>query len=116
MFLIYVGGLLVIFAYVATLSPNTLFGSAAAPLLLGGGQALLCPLLFFSQFSHFHRLEEKVGNKGSLTLLKSCGVELVSPIIITILIRLALILLVNLIVVVKICFYQQRALRPYKVK
>ena len=103
-----------IFAYVATLSPNTLFGRANPLLFLGGAQLILSRTLFFKPFLDFHTIQEKRGNKDSLTLLKACGIELVSPIIVSVLVRLAIILLINLIVVVKICYYQQRALRPYK--
>lgn len=116
LFLIYVGGLLVMFAYVATLSPNTLFGGAGPIFFLGGAQVLLPLALFFTPFVDFSLLTIPFQKKEDLTLLKACGIELVSPMIISVLIRLALILLINLIVVVKICYYQQRALRPYRSK
>ena len=116
LFLIYVGGLLVIFAYVATLSPNTLFGSARAVFFLGGAQLILPPILFFTSFLDFNTLRSSKSAIADLMFLKTCGVQLVSPITISILISLGLILLINLVVVVKICYYQQRALRPYKTK
>ena len=116
LFLIYVGGLLVIFAYVATLSPNTLFGGAAPLFFLGRAQVILPFALFFTPFLDFNILLGPSNSKESLNILKTCGIELVSPMMISVLIRLALILLINLVVVVKICFYQQRALRPYKTK
>lgn len=108
------GGLLVIFAYVATLSPNTLFGGASSLLFLAGAQFILPFSLYFTPFLDLKVLSLQVRNERNITLLKACGLELASPLMVSILIRLALILLVNLVVVVKICYYQQRALRPYK--
>ena len=116
LFLIYVGGLLVMFAYVATLSPNTLFGRRRALIFLGRAQILLPLILFFTPFLDFNTLIYTGQAQNNLRLLKACGIELVSPIIISVLISLALILLINLVVVVKICYYQQSALRPYKTK
>ena len=116
LFLIYVGGLLVIFAYVATLSPNTLFGGAARIIFFLGAQIVLPFSLYFSPFLDLKILNFQTHSEGAISRLKACGIELASPFMISILIRLALILLVNLVVVVKICYYQQRALRPYKIK
>ena len=116
LFLIYVGGLLVIFAYVATLSPNTLFGGAARLLFFLGVQLVLPVSLYLTPFLDLKLLGSESRQERAITLLKACGVQLASPMIVSILVRLALILLINLVVVVKICYYQQRALRPYKMK
>nr|YP_009509704.1 NADH dehydrogenase subunit 6 [Antarctoneptunea aurora]AXF46320.1 NADH dehydrogenase subunit 6 [Antarctoneptunea aurora] len=112
LFLIYVGGLLVMFAYVAALSPNVLFGK---------GTPMLCffllvlplatifyfyPLVDLSSIDYLHTFSE-------LKFLKMYGIEMVSPQMISILIGLAIILLINLIVVVKICYYQHASLRPF---
>ena len=113
LFLIYVGGLLVIFAYVAALSPNILFGRGS-PLIF-----FIFIFLFFLTF--FYR--NMFIDLSSLTFenqlrrskfLKIYGSELVSPQIISILIGLAVILLINLIVVVKICYYTHASLRPFE--
>lgn len=116
LFLIYVGGLLVIFAYVATLSPNTLFGGAGSLFFLIRAQVILPVGIYYSFFLDTRFLTNPSYNFREIGILKRHGIELVSPIIISVLISLALILLINLIVVVKICYYQQRALRPYKSK
>ncbi|YP_008963248.1 NADH dehydrogenase subunit 6 (mitochondrion) [Babylonia areolata] len=112
LFLIYVGGLLVMFAYVAALSPNVLFGSSS-PLIFFS--VLLLPLTVFfyvyplvdlSSITYLNFFNE-------LKFLKMHGIEMVSPHMISILIGLAVILLINLIVVVKICYYQHASLRPF---
>nr|YP_010400365.1 NADH dehydrogenase subunit 6 [Drupina grossularia]UQS76064.1 NADH dehydrogenase subunit 6 [Drupina grossularia] len=113
LFLIYVGGLLVMFAYVAALSPNVLFGSGA-PLLffvLSLFTFLLvlyaCTFIDISFLDYFNEM-----NKSKF--LKVYGTEMVSPQMTSILIGLAIILLINLIVVVKICYYTHASLRPFK--
>nr|YP_010713633.1 NADH dehydrogenase subunit 6 [Erronea onyx]WDA98765.1 NADH dehydrogenase subunit 6 [Erronea onyx] len=112
LFLIYVGGLLVMFAYVAALSPNILFGSGS-PLLFF--LVLLIPLavIFYlypiKDFSTITTLNDYSG----FMYLKSFGTELISPDSVSILIGLGTILLLNLIVVVKICYYQHASLRPF---
>nr|AKL90674.1 NADH dehydrogenase subunit 6 [Columbella adansoni] len=113
LFLIYVGGLLVMFAYVAALSPNVLFGSMS-PFFVS-----LFLVLFLMGSLYSYPLMDlsflgDLSNYMSLKFLKMYGVQMVSPQMISILIGLAVILLVNLIVVVKICFYQQASLRPFK--
>nr|AXA45411.1 NADH dehydrogenase subunit 6 [Otitoma sp. MNHN IM 2013-9848] len=113
LFLIYVGGLLVMFAYVAALSPNILFGKGT-PLLF-----FLGTFIFLTMMMYFYPMID-LSSKGDLNMysmsksLKMYGIEMVSPHMISILIGLAVILLINLIVVVKICYYQQAALRPYQ--
>nr|YP_010119557.1 NADH dehydrogenase subunit 6 [Ficus variegata Roding, 1798]QRB78540.1 NADH dehydrogenase subunit 6 [Ficus variegata Roding, 1798] len=113
LFLIYVGGLLVMFAYVAALSPNVLFGSGS-PLMLTIIMTILLTL-----YMYIHPMLD-ISYMGDLNLfnnsklLKIYGNEMVSPSNISILIGLAIILLINLIVVVKICYYQQTSLRPFK--
>uniref|UniRef100_A0AB39J1B8 NADH dehydrogenase subunit 6 n=1 Tax=Tutufa sp. TaxID=3160660 RepID=A0AB39J1B8_9CAEN len=113
LFLIYVGGLLVMFAYVAALSPNVLFGSGS-PLIFFGLMFILFsiamfmyPLIDFSSLSYSSSF-------SVYKFLKMYGTEMVSPQMISILIGLGLILLINLVVVVKICYYQHASLRPFK--
>nr|YP_009728708.1 NADH dehydrogenase subunit 6 [Fusinus longicaudus]QHR85492.1 NADH dehydrogenase subunit 6 [Fusinus longicaudus] len=112
LFLIYVGGLLVMFAYVAALSPNVLFGKGT-PLLFFSLLILplasifyYYPLIDLSSISYIYHFM-------NLKPLKMYGIEMVSPQMISILIGLAIILLINLIVVVKICYYQHASLRPF---
>nr|QTT61179.1 NADH dehydrogenase subunit 6 [Tritia ephamilla] len=112
LFLIYVGGLLVMFAYVAALSPNVLFGKGT-PMLFFMVTILplsvvfyFLPLIDMSSISYLSIFSE-------MKFLKIYGIEMVAPQMISILIGLALILLINLIVVVKICYYQQASLRPF---
>nr|AXA45359.1 NADH dehydrogenase subunit 6 [Toxicochlespira sp. MNHN IM 2013-9841] len=115
LFLIYVGGLLVMFAYVAALSPNVLF-SRGTPIMF----MLLISfvLMFFFNFYLFTDMSslENFNMYTSMKSMKTYGIEMVSPQMISILIGLAIILLVNLVVVVKICFYQQASLRPFEIK
>nr|YP_009509691.1 NADH dehydrogenase subunit 6 [Penion chathamensis]AXF46294.1 NADH dehydrogenase subunit 6 [Penion chathamensis]AXF46307.1 NADH dehydrogenase subunit 6 [Penion chathamensis] len=112
LFLIYVGGLLVMFAYVAALSPNVLFGSGTPMLVFSilvfplAAIFYFYPLIDLSSIGYFHIFSE-------LKFLKMYGVEMVSPQMISILIGLAIILLINLIVVVKVCYYQHASLRPF---
>ena len=112
LFLIYVGGLLVIFAYVAALSPNMLFSGINTIIFF------LCvsiPLVYI--FSSYAFLDLRVITTFNSWLeyksLKFYGAELVSPHHISILIALGVILLLNLIVVVKICYYRHAALRSF---
>nr|YP_010891520.1 NADH dehydrogenase subunit 6 [Alviniconcha adamantis]WJK73043.1 NADH dehydrogenase subunit 6 [Alviniconcha adamantis] len=112
LFLIYVGGLLVMFAYVAALSPNVLFGGASALIFF------LVMTIIFSYILHFYPFtdySETVSYKDfcSNKNLKSHGIELVSPSSISILIGLGMILLINLVAVVKISYYQHSSLRPF---
>nr|QFG38878.1 NADH dehydrogenase subunit 6 [Taron dubius] len=113
LFLIYVGGLLVMFAYVAALSPNILFGGGTPmmffiflviPLIM---VFYYYPLIDLPSTSYLHSFMDQKP-------LKMYGVEIVSPQMISILIGLAVILLLNLVVVVKICYYQQASLRPFQ--
>nr|YP_009509808.1 NADH dehydrogenase subunit 6 [Cominella adspersa]AXF46424.1 NADH dehydrogenase subunit 6 [Cominella adspersa] len=112
LFLIYVGGLLVMFAYVAALSPNVLFGKGTPVLFFS---FLIFPLILI--FYAYPLIDlPSIGYLYTFTelkFLKMYGIEMVSPHMISILIGLAVILLVNLIVVVKICYYQHASLRPF---
>uniref|UniRef100_A0AB39CC03 NADH dehydrogenase subunit 6 n=1 Tax=Cymatium sp. TaxID=3160661 RepID=A0AB39CC03_9CAEN len=113
LFLIYVGGLLVMFAYVAALSPNILFGKGTSLMFFTfmviplGLLVYMYPLIDFSSLGY-------MSSYVNYKCLKVYGIEMVSPHMISILIGLAIILLINLVVVVKICYYQQASLRPFK--
>nr|AXA45216.1 NADH dehydrogenase subunit 6 [Clionella kraussii] len=112
LFLIYVGGLLVMFAYVAALSPNVLFGKGTPLLLLAGSTAIMTLIMYFYPLIDLSSIGY-LSTYNELKFLKMYGVELVSYQMISVLIGLAVILLVNLIVVVKICYYQRASLRPF---
>nr|ATZ70401.1 NADH dehydrogenase subunit 6 [Conus boavistensis]ATZ70804.1 NADH dehydrogenase subunit 6 [Conus diminutus] len=114
LFLIYVGGLLVMFAYVAALSPNVLFGGLTPFFSL----ILLSPILFVFFYFYFFKDPSYLSFEPSFSkfmYLKMYGIELISPYMISVLIGLGMILLINLIVVAKICYYQQASLRPFSV-
>nr|YP_009158739.1 NADH dehydrogenase subunit 6 [Conus tulipa]AKO90146.1 NADH dehydrogenase subunit 6 [Conus tulipa] len=113
LFLIYVGGLLVMFAYVAALSPNVLFGGLTPLFSL----FMLFPILFVFFYFYFLKDSSYLSlhfSFSKLMYLKTYGIELISPYMISVLIGLATVLLINLIVVAKICYYQQSSLRPFK--
>nr|YP_009169465.1 NADH dehydrogenase subunit 6 [Obscurella hidalgoi]AKL90683.1 NADH dehydrogenase subunit 6 [Obscurella hidalgoi] len=113
LFLIYVGGLLVMFAYVAALSPNIMFKSSGA--LFVGILSAWVLIVFIMKIKTM--ISGKIISNSEAFLsslfMKFYSVELVSPIFISVLIGLALVLLVNLIVVVKICFYNKGSLRSF---
>nr|YP_010400326.1 NADH dehydrogenase subunit 6 [Indothais sacellum]UQS76025.1 NADH dehydrogenase subunit 6 [Indothais sacellum] len=112
LFLIYVGGLLVMFAYVAALSPNVLFGSGA-PVILFGLSFLIFLVFLFNYSLVDLPLLSYMSEVSKSSFLKIYGSEMVSPQMVSILIGLAVILLINLIVVVKICYYTHTSLRPF---
>nr|YP_009470506.1 NADH dehydrogenase subunit 6 [Indothais lacera]AVF96934.1 NADH dehydrogenase subunit 6 [Indothais lacera] len=112
LFLIYVGGLLVMFAYVAALSPNVLFGSGAPMILFTFCFLGFLIMLFNTNLVDLPSLSYS-SEVSKFSFLKIYGSEMVSPQMISILIGLALILLINLIVVVKICYYTHTSLRPF---
>nr|APH08711.1 NADH dehydrogenase subunit 6 [Pygmaeconus traillii] len=110
LFLIYVGGLLVMFAYVAALSPNVLFGQSVDLFFIFG---VLISMILFSNYMLIDPYSSGNFLSNEQKILKGCGIELVSNHMISVLIGLVFILLINLIVVVKICYYQHASLRPF---
>nr|QGZ08682.1 NADH dehydrogenase subunit 6 [Euspira gilva] len=112
LFLIYVGGLLVMFAYVSALSPNVLFSGSGAILFFLVLSVLLSIGLYFYIFSDISIISYS-SLYPQMKSLKIYGSQLVSPHTTSILISLGIVLLINLVVVVKICYYQQAPLRPF---
>nr|ATZ69842.1 NADH dehydrogenase subunit 6 [Conus raulsilvai]ATZ70102.1 NADH dehydrogenase subunit 6 [Conus verdensis]ATZ70115.1 NADH dehydrogenase subunit 6 [Conus verdensis] len=114
LFLIYVGGLLVMFAYVAALSPNVLFGGLTPFFIL----MLFFPILSVFFYFYFFKDPSYLSFESFFSkfmCLKMYGIELISPYMISVLIGLGTVLLINLIVVAKICYYQQASLRPFSI-
>nr|YP_010241797.1 NADH dehydrogenase subunit 6 [Xenophora japonica]QTI82485.1 NADH dehydrogenase subunit 6 [Xenophora japonica] len=115
LFLIYVGGLLVMFAYVAALSPNILFSGSYILAFFGILSVIFSVIFYLTYFVDTSSLSY-LSYFSKEMYMKSYGGELATPTMISVLIGLGLILLINLIVVVKICYYQHAALRPFKSK
>nr|AUI11300.1 NADH dehydrogenase subunit 6 [Calliostoma zizyphinum] len=117
LFLIFVGGLLVMFAYVSALAPNNFFSSAKS--------VMSFVLLYFFVLSCFYGstffsvpLADYVhlvsGNEVELFKnMSSSGGVLVNPSSVSLIIILGVILLIALLAVVKICYYQQGPLRSH---
>ncbi len=112
LFLIFVGGLLVIFAYVSALRPNVYF--SGKKLIYGFFFLWLFTILIF--FSIYF-LETTIiwENVRELTVFgKSLvGEKIVGNDHISLIVGLGGILLLNLLAVVKVCYYQQGPLRQY---
>lgn len=111
-FLIYVGGLLVIFSYVAALTPNSFFSGVRNLLLFFLRLVVFFSTYMFNWFSRrtkFVRADMKItfvneGSRGSLICRNyNFGV----------LVFLGVILFLALVAVVKICFSQKAPLRPF---
>jgi NADH-ubiquinone oxidoreductase chain 6 len=111
LFLIYVGGLLVMFAYVVALIPNIIIYIDLSIVLVGIIQISFIYIYWNSYFIDIKNLN--VLNVKYIMNVKIRSIELVSPEFISILIGLGIILLVNIIVVVKICYYKYRVMRPF---
>nr|UWT52306.1 NADH dehydrogenase subunit 6 [Neomphalidae sp. Hatoma] len=112
LFLIFVGGLLVMFAYVSALSPNVYFSSKNLIFfffILWGFVMLSFAGLFFSETLATSDLMETSFSFYN----SSMGEKLMSPSCISVMIGLGAILLLNLLAVVKICYYQQGPLREH---
>nr|YP_003934434.1 NADH dehydrogenase subunit 6 [Thylacodes squamigerus]ADI79417.1 NADH dehydrogenase subunit 6 [Thylacodes squamigerus] len=108
LFLIYVGGMLVMFAYVAALIPNVKFGSASNWALYTFPFWLL--LLTSNNFIDSNTMV----TSSNTFQLKFYGLELAANSNMSILISLAVVLLLNLVAVVKICYFRGPALRAYE--
>nr|YP_009318345.1 NADH dehydrogenase subunit 6 [Angaria delphinus]AOZ71826.1 NADH dehydrogenase subunit 6 [Angaria delphinus] len=112
LFLIYIGGLLVMFAYVSALAPNNFFSSIKAISLF-----LVAILFFLVMISTLYTTDLKFMEYSdslcSLKTMNSSGRMLISPSNMSLMIILGVILLVNLLAVVKICYYQQGPLRSH---
>nr|WJK73056.1 NADH dehydrogenase subunit 6 [Alviniconcha marisindica] len=115
LFLIYVGGLLVMFAYIAALSPNVLFGGSFTLVFFFIMVFIFASILYFYPFTDYSEIMY-YSNFSSSKNLKSHGIELVSPSNISILVGLGTILLINLVAVIKISYYQHSSLRPFMKK
>nr|AIG21321.1 NADH dehydrogenase subunit 6 [Dendropoma rhyssoconchum] len=107
LFLVYVGGLLVMFAYVAALIPNVMYKSNYLFLAVASLAFLGVSLVLTSYFMDLGVLTES----GVEWSMKYSGGELANEA--GMLLVLALILLVTLIAVVKICYFRGGALRSY---
>nr|URF21526.1 NADH dehydrogenase subunit 6 [Neritina iris] len=112
LFLIYVGGLLVMFVYVAALAPNTLFSSLKSLVGITTMSALLFPLILIYTPKDLSFLYDNLSLDYYSESMKT-GILMISSSNISMLIGLGLILLMNLLAVVKVCYYQQGPLRPY---
>jgi len=112
LFLIFVGGLLVIFAYVAALRPNVYF--RGRNLILGFSILWIVVTLSFSKLFFIDRILRRDVFSLRFSFDKSSsGEKLISHSCISIMVGLGIILLLNLLAVVKICYYQQGPLREH---
>nr|QIZ12557.1 NADH dehydrogenase subunit 6 [Nuttallochiton mirandus] len=114
LFLIYIGGLLVMFAYITALMPNLIFKKAFTMKFFTA--STLFWLIIFSATSFIGIMsEEQTAMKFSWPpMLNHLGISLYSPFNFITTVSLALILFFVLICVVKICYFSNAPLRPYK--
>nr|YP_009318358.1 NADH dehydrogenase subunit 6 [Stomatella planulata]AOZ71839.1 NADH dehydrogenase subunit 6 [Stomatella planulata] len=112
LFLVYVGGLLVMFAYVSALAPNNFFSSASSVvgfIFMGFLSFFLMGIMYFLDLSYLSNLMSFEGEKSS----SSSGSMIIGSSSMCLVIVLGTVLLVNLLAVVKVCYYQQGPLRFY---
>nr|YP_009421075.1 NADH dehydrogenase subunit 6 [Viviparus chui]ASR74842.1 NADH dehydrogenase subunit 6 [Viviparus chui] len=113
LFLIYVGGLLVMFAYVAALIPNIMMSMSSSMFLFFVIQ--ICIMYVYTYCYFIDSKSLVMYNYVAMVNMKMTGIELVSPEFISIMISLGVILLINLVVVVKICYHKYSVMRPFLV-
>nr|YP_011014672.1 NADH dehydrogenase subunit 6 [Melanodrymia galeronae]WQA11510.1 NADH dehydrogenase subunit 6 [Melanodrymia galeronae] len=112
LFLIFVGGMLVMFIYVSALSPNVYFKGMNLPFVM---VILVLFMLFnFIELFFLDTLSVTDVFVENFSFMKSLnGEKVVVPAYICIMIGLGVILLLNLLAVVKICYYQHGPLRKH---
>ena len=106
LFLIYIGGVVIIFAYVTALIPNVLFNPVSKWNTLLIALVPLASILYFCDYSSLNIF-------SNLFSYKACGVQLVGVSSNFIFIAMALILLFNLVGVIKFCYSTRISLRPF---
>nr|ALK03382.1 NADH dehydrogenase subunit 6 [Lepetodrilus schrolli] len=113
LFLVFVGGLLVMFAYVAVLAPNTFFLNFKPMIWMS--MIFMVSLVIMSTVFFKNPLSIAPPSSHSASLLdsSSTGANLVFMNSTSIMIILGTILLIALLAVVKICYYQQGPLRTH---
>uniref|UniRef100_UPI0030FEE458 NADH dehydrogenase subunit 6 n=1 Tax=Acanthochitona defilippii TaxID=761903 RepID=UPI0030FEE458 len=114
LFLIYIGGLLVMFAYVTALMPNLLFKKTSIFMFLIFSTMFWLSMLMLSEFIGIMEEINPKMNMNTNFNLNHLGVSLYSSFNFMVIVGLALILLFVLICVVKICYFSNAPLRPYK--
>lgn len=106
LFLIYVGGLLVIFAYVVVLMPNNYFFSKNVFFYFLMSFIIIRLLLSLVYVN--------INNRERLFLMQDSAQILVSDYSGVVFVFLAIILFFALLVVVKVCYFQGGPLRPFR--
>lgn len=113
LFLIYIGGMLVIFAYITALIPNLAFKNFWAIKVFISLFCIWGSLLIKAELLGVPVWEEEF-KSSFIRDYNNLGASLFSMFNINLVIGLALILLFVLIGVVKICYLNKGPLRPYK--
>nr|DBA44273.1 TPA_asm: NADH dehydrogenase subunit 6 [Peltospira delicata] len=112
LFLIFVGGLLVMFAYVSALTPNVYFHSMS-PVFWMLILWVISMLVFFPIF-FFETVPVEISLSDVYSFFSSkMGEKIVIPSRVSIMLGLGVVLLLNLLAIVKICYYQQGPLRQH---
>ena len=112
LFLMYVGGMLVMFAYVAALTPNIIFSSINALKLV----FLVVGIFMFMilrTYVHFSK-GVSAGFSSVVEFAELNSGVLVVSYNVSIFISLSIILFLALVAVVKICYFQDGPLRSFK--
>nr|YP_009773385.1 NADH dehydrogenase subunit 6 [Leptochiton nexus]QIZ12596.1 NADH dehydrogenase subunit 6 [Leptochiton nexus] len=112
--LIYIGGLLVMFAYVAALTPNILLSNIKMLLSYTSLFLLFLLMFFYSKIFAMGMNPHMTERFPWETNYSKTGLVISSNFNLSILISMISILLFALICVVKICYFNQGALRPFK--
>nr|YP_009417601.1 NADH dehydrogenase subunit 6 [Steromphala umbilicaris]AQD17685.1 NADH dehydrogenase subunit 6 [Steromphala umbilicaris]AQD17698.1 NADH dehydrogenase subunit 6 [Steromphala umbilicaris] len=110
LFLVYVGGLLVMFAYVSALAPNNFFSSIKSVfgfVLMFVIGCVMVSTLYFVDSGFISGLVSFTENKNVV----SSGMMIIGASSMCLVIVLGSVLLLNLLAVVKVCYYQQGPLR-----
>lgn len=112
LFLVYVGGLLVIFGYIAVCSPNVLYSRNLIIRSIGFASALL-----FIVFVFIYGLNEFIVRGGRevyrVEIYGGACTHLYAYRRISIILFLGLVLLLTLLAVVKVCYFFRGPLRPF---
>nr|YP_009131237.1 NADH dehydrogenase subunit 6 [Cryptochiton stelleri]AIA77086.1 NADH dehydrogenase subunit 6 [Cryptochiton stelleri] len=114
LFLIYIGGLLVMFVYITTLIPNSVFKKQFTKLFFPLNTIFWFLMINLTEFTGLMLEESSKTSNMWGAFFNNLGYSLFSPFNLMMIISLALILFFVLICVVKICYFSNGPLRPFK--